>query len=78
VTCDACGRYGGEEEYVHNFGEETRIKKNTASKTQGRWEENIEMDLKETGWEGVDWIDLVQEKNKWRSVVKTLIILRVP
>jgi hypothetical protein len=43
-----------------------------------RWEENIEMDLREIGWEGVDWIHLAQDRDQWRAVVNTVMNLRVP
>jgi hypothetical protein len=36
------------------------------------------MDLREVGWSGMDWIDLVQDKGQWRALVKTAIKLRVP
>jgi hypothetical protein len=36
------------------------------------------MDLREIGWEGVDWIHLVQEMDQWGAVVKTVMNLRVP
>jgi len=35
------------------------------------WEYNIRMDLKEVGWEGVDWIHRAQDRIQWRAVVKT-------
>jgi len=35
-----------------------------------RWEGNIEIYFGEIRWEGVDWIDLAQNKGKWRTVVK--------
>jgi hypothetical protein len=35
------------------------------------------MDLKETGWDGVDWIHAVQDRNQWRVLVNTVINLRV-
>ena len=35
------------------------------------------MDLKETEWEGVDWIDLAQDREKWRDLVKAVIKFRV-
>jgi hypothetical protein len=38
-----------------------------------RWEDNIRMDLKEMIWEGVDWIDLAQDRGKWRAVVNTVM-----
>jgi hypothetical protein len=43
-----------------------------------RWEDNIKMDLREIGWDGMDWIDLAQERNQWRTLVNTVMNLRVP
>jgi hypothetical protein len=40
--------------------------------------DNIKIDLKETGWEGMDCIDLAQDKAQWRALVKTMMNLRVP
>jgi hypothetical protein len=40
--------------------------------------DNIKMDLGETGWGGVDWIGLVQDRNRWRAVVNLVLNLRVP
>jgi hypothetical protein len=34
-----------------------------------RWVDNIKMDLLETGWGGVDWIGLAQDRDKWRALV---------
>jgi hypothetical protein len=39
---------------------------------------NIKMDLREIGWEGMDWIDLAQDRDQWRAVVNTVMNLRVP
>jgi hypothetical protein len=39
-----------------------------------RWEDNIKMDLKETGWGGMDWIDLAQD----RAIVNMVMNLQVP
>jgi hypothetical protein len=36
------------------------------------------MDLKEIGWEGVDWMHLAQDKDQWRAVMDTVITLGVP
>jgi hypothetical protein len=36
------------------------------------------MDLREMGWGGIDWIDLAQSRDQWRTLVKTVINLRVP
>jgi hypothetical protein len=43
-----------------------------------RWEDNIETDLREIGWGGMDWIDLAQDRDQWRALVNTVINLRVP
>jgi hypothetical protein len=43
-----------------------------------RWEDNIKMDLREVGWGGADWIDLVQDRDRWRALVYTVMNLRVP
>jgi hypothetical protein len=40
--------------------------------------DNIEIDLREIGWDGVDWIDLAQEKEQWKALVNTVMNLRVP
>jgi hypothetical protein len=36
------------------------------------------MDLREIGWDGVDWIDMAQDRNQWRALVNTVLNLRVP
>jgi hypothetical protein len=38
-----------------------------------RWVHNIKMDLREIGWGGMDWIDLAQDRDQWRAVVKTVM-----
>jgi hypothetical protein len=43
-----------------------------------RWVDNIKMDLREIGWDGMDWIDLAQDRDKWRALVNTVRNLRVP
>jgi hypothetical protein len=42
-----------------------------------RWENNIKMDLQDVG-EGMDWIDLAQDRGRWRAVVNAVVNLRVP
>jgi hypothetical protein len=43
-----------------------------------RWVDNIKMDLTEIGWDGVDWIELAQDRDHWRALVNTVMNLRVP
>jgi hypothetical protein len=42
-----------------------------------RWVNNIKVDLREIGCDGMDWIDLAQNRDQWRAVVKTAMNLRV-
>jgi hypothetical protein len=35
------------------------------------------MDLKEIGWDGVDWSDMAQDREQWRALVNTVLNLRV-
>jgi hypothetical protein len=43
-----------------------------------RWEDNIRMDLRYIRWGGMEWINLAQDRNKWRALVNTVMNLRVP
>jgi len=43
-----------------------------------RWEDNIKMDLREMGCGGMDWIDLAQDRDRWRALVSAVMNLRVP
>jgi hypothetical protein len=43
-----------------------------------RWVNNISMDLGDVGWCDVDWIDLAQDRKKWRALVNLVLKLRVP
>jgi hypothetical protein len=40
--------------------------------------ENVKMDLRETSWGGMDWIDMAQDMDQWRAIVNTVMNLRVP
>jgi hypothetical protein len=43
-----------------------------------RWVDNIEMDLSEICWGGVDWIGLARNRDKWRALVNGVMNVRVP
>jgi hypothetical protein len=43
-----------------------------------RWEDNIKMDLKEMGCRGMDWIELAQDRDRWRALVNAVMNLQVP
>jgi hypothetical protein len=38
-----------------------------------RWKDNIKMDLREIGWGGMDWIDLAQDRGRWRALVNKVL-----
>jgi len=43
-----------------------------------RWEDNIKMDFQEVGCGGRDWIELAQDRDRWRALVNVVMNLRVP
>jgi hypothetical protein len=43
-----------------------------------RWEDNIKIDLREIGWDGMKWIHLAQDRGQWRALVNTVMNLQVP
>jgi hypothetical protein len=43
-----------------------------------RWEDNARMDLRGTGWEGLDWMHLAQDRDKWQALVDMVKYLQVP
>jgi hypothetical protein len=43
-----------------------------------RWEDNFKTDLQEKVWSGMDWIDLAQDRDKWRALMNTVMNAGVP
>ena len=43
-----------------------------------RWEDNIKINLQEVGGDCGDWVELAQDRDRWRALVNTLMNLRVP
>jgi hypothetical protein len=41
------------------------------------WVDNIKKDLTEIGWDGMDWIDLVQDRDQWKALVIMVMNIRV-
>jgi hypothetical protein len=39
--------------------------------------DNVKMDLREIGWDGIDWIDFAKDRDQWKALVNTVMNLRV-
>jgi hypothetical protein len=52
--------------------------KRPLGRSRRRWENNIRMDIREIGWEVVDWIHVGEDRDQWRVLVNTVINFRVP
>ena len=52
--------------------------KNSLGRSGRRWEDNVEIDLREVGWRGVDWTDLARDRDRWQALVNTVMNVWVP
>jgi hypothetical protein len=52
--------------------------KRALGRPRHRWVDNIKMDFKDIGWDCIDWIDLAQDMEQWRTLVNTVMNLRIP
>ena len=68
----------GESGGVHNVLVGKPEGKRPLGRPRRRWEDNIKMDLQDVGCEGVDWIELVQDRDRRRGLVNAVMNLRVP
>jgi hypothetical protein len=69
----ACGTYGKEERCVQDFGWEPEGKR-----PLGRQRCRYEINIQELGCGGVDWIELAQDRDRWRALVQAEMNFRVP
>jgi hypothetical protein len=73
-----CGTHGRREQSV---GYKVLVRKSEGKIPLGRprrrWEDGIRMDLRETDWGSVEWIQLAQDRYRWRDLVNTVMNLRV-
>jgi hypothetical protein len=49
----------------------------TLPRAPRRWVDNIKMDLREIGWDGVNWIDMDQDRDQWSVLVNTVLNFRI-
>jgi hypothetical protein len=68
----------GEERNAYNILMGKPEGKRPLGRQRRRRVDNIKMDLTEIGWDGMDWIDMTQDRDQWRALVNTLMNLRVP
>jgi hypothetical protein len=51
--------------------------KGPVGRPRRRWVDNIKLDLRKIGWDGVNWIDMDQDRDQWRALVNMVLNLRV-
>jgi len=64
------------EETCTGFGWGNLRGKRPLGRPRRRWEDNIKMDLQEVGCGVMDWIELAQDKDRWRALVNAVMNLR--
>jgi hypothetical protein len=52
--------------------------KRTLGRSRHKWEDNIKLNLREIGIDGANWIQLAQDRVRWRTFVNTVMNLQVP
>ena len=65
------------ERHIQGFDGEIRGTE-TTWKTQAQMEDNINMDLQEMEWEGMDWNDVAENRGMWRAFVRVVMNVWVP
>jgi len=67
----------GENRCIQGCGGGNLRGKRRFGRPRPRWEDNIKMDLQEVGCADLDWIDLAQDRDRWRALVNAVMNLRV-
>jgi len=70
--------YKGERRGVYRVLVGKREGKRPLGRPRHRWEENIKMDLQEVGCGCMDWTEVAQDRDRWRTLVNVVMNLRVP
>jgi hypothetical protein len=72
----ACSTYESRDVYTVLVGKPEG--KRPLGRPRCRWEDNIKLDLQEVGFGGMDWVDLAQDKDRWRALVNAVMNILVP
>jgi len=73
----ACNAYGGEESFTQGFSGEPEGKR-PLGRQRLRWDDNIKMGLQEVGCGVMDWIEMAQDRDRWRARVNAVMNIRLP
>jgi hypothetical protein len=65
----------GEKRNAYRILVENPEGKRPLGRPRRRWVDSVEMDHREIGWDGMDWIDLAQDRDRWRALVNAVMNL---
>jgi hypothetical protein len=68
-----CHCVHGGEEYAYRMLVGKPEGKRLRGRHRLRWEDDVKMNLKEMGWDGMDWIHLAEGRDKWQAAVNTVM-----
>jgi hypothetical protein len=72
-----CGAYGGGERFAQGSVGNPEGKR-PLGRPRRRWEDNIKMDRQEVGGGCGDWVELAQDRDRWRTLVSAVMNFRIP
>jgi hypothetical protein len=72
-----CSSYGDRRGVYRVLVEKPEVKK-PAGRLRHSWKDNIKLNLQEVVCGGMDWMDLAQDRDRWRELVRAVMKLRVP
>jgi hypothetical protein len=53
------------------------VRKRPLGRPRSRWEDEMRMSLRDIDWRSVDWIELAQDRDRWRALVNTVMNRRI-